>query len=113
MCEIAIANLSIESAIGKTKIAEKHVIFLDKVGHGGNKHVSCLIKVGHGARKLSVGPEAGTESSRRLSAGREEKEMSIATKLEERDGGLRKVAGMVKGRTHRRSSEEWRDCEEG
>ena len=48
------------------------------------------------ARKLSVGPEAGTGPARRLSVGQEEEQMSIATKREERDGGLRKVAG--KGR---------------
>ena len=38
ICEIA--NSSIESAIGKINISEKHARFFDKVGHGGNKHVS-------------------------------------------------------------------------
>ena len=50
-----------------------------------------------------VGPEEGRGSARNLNAGREEEEKSITTKLVERDGGLRIMAGMVEGRTHRRN----------
>ena len=55
-----------------------------------------------GGAILAVGQSSGEQ-------GREEQEMSVITKLEERDGGLRKVVGMVEGWTHRWSSEEWWD----
>ena len=67
-----------------------------------------LIRLG----KLGTEEFAGTVgSARKLSVGREENEMSVTIKLEEMDGGLRKAAGMVEGRTHRRSLEEWRDLQ--
>ena len=58
-----------------------------------------------------AGPEEGKGSARKLIAW-EEKEMSIMTKMEERDGGLRKAVGMVEGQTHRRSPEECWDLRE-
>ena len=45
--------------------------------------------------KLGTEEFVGTVgSARKLSVGREEKEMSVTTKLEKKDGGLRKAAGM-------------------
>jgi len=50
-----------------------------------------------------VGSEEEAGSARRLNVGPEEQEMSMLSKLVERDGGLRKMIGMVEGRTHRRN----------
>ena len=106
-CDIAIdiANSSIENI----KIAEKHARFC--LMRLGTEEIGMLVFL------IRLGTEefAGTRgSAKELSVGREEKEMSITTKLEDREGGLRKVIGKVgKGRTHRRSAEEWWELQAG